>query len=69
MTDYSKMHEWELAHKFKVALEDEDYIACAAIKKEVTDRISKGTIDHDLMDGFKYYDSDQEEFVGKHDIR
>lgn len=68
MPDYTKMHEWELASKFKDALKNEDYTACAAIKKEVSNRIANKTIDHNLMDGFRYYDPEKQDFVGGYDF-
>jgi len=65
MKDVIKQHEWDLAINHRKALEREDYETCALIKSEINRRINNGTIDHSLMDGFKYYDHKLKKFIGE----
>lgn len=65
MKNVTKQHEWDLGINHKKALELEDYETCALIKSEIDRRISNGTIDHNLMNGFKYYDPKLNKFTGE----
>lgn len=60
----ANMHEWDLASMHKDALEKENYELCGLIQKEVDRRISDNTIDHALMQGFRYYNPDTSQFEG-----
>lgn len=64
MKDWSNVMEWELAREHNKALKNEDYQTCDAIQKEVDKRIENSTIDHFLMEGFRYYNSKSEQFEG-----
>lgn len=61
----SKMNEFQLAIKHRDALQGEDYIVCHQIQREVDERISKGTIDHSFMNGFKKFDAKTQKFYGE----
>jgi hypothetical protein len=63
--DYSKVNEWELACQHMDALQREDYNTCNAIQKEVDNRIKANTINHQLMQGFRYYNPNTEKFEGQ----
>lgn len=59
------MHELNLALKHRTALAHEDYEACQLIKSEIDRRISENTIDHNLMNAFKFWDKDKGKFTGE----
>lgn len=61
-------HEWELAYLFKTLLKSEDYEACGTIKKEIDIRIADGTINANLMQGFKKFDRHKQEFYGEPNV-
>ena len=47
------------------ALETENFELCSAIQAEVDKRIENGTINHQLMEGFKYYNPKTKQFEGE----
>jgi len=59
-----KANEWELAHIHQIALKAENFETCLVIKQEVEKRISNGTINHDLMSGFRYWNPKTKKFEG-----
>ena len=64
MKPLSEWHEWNLAIDHRNALTNEDYERCQQIKNEIDRRIENNTINHALMNGFRYYDPVKEAFVG-----
>lgn len=62
--DVSKLHEWLLAIHMQKALEAEDFELCAQIQAEVDSRIENGTINHELMEGFKYFNPATQQYEG-----
>lgn len=62
--DFNKLHEWDLVITHKKALAKEDYETCLSIQKEIDIRIENDTIDHVLMEGFRYYNPVTKEFEG-----
>lgn len=61
-------NEWKLSRMFKAAFRDEDFKTCGNIKNEIDIRIENGTINHNLMNGFRYYDPKKEMFTGDYDF-
>ena len=49
----------------KHALKAEDYTKCHAIQEEINKRIENGTINTSLMDGFRKFDPETQEFHGE----
>lgn len=64
MKNIRRMNEWLLAIKFRQAMDEEDFEACAEIQAEVNRRIENGTLDKYLMEGFKKYNHLTGEFYG-----
>lgn len=60
-----KANEWELAHRHQRALKAEDFEICLVIKQEIEKRTSNGTINHELMSGFKYWNPTTQKFEGE----
>lgn len=58
------MHEFELAYQHKIALQNNEYEICAIIQNEVDNRIFCGTISHEFMNGFKWWNPKTEKFEG-----
>ncbi len=61
----TEKHELQLASMHKEALAKEDYETCNLIQKEIDYRIANNTIDHDLMNGFRYWNAQTKQFEGK----
>ena len=67
-TVIQESNEYILARMFKIALRNEDYKQCDRIKKEIDNRISKGTIDHGTMEVFRDFDETKKVFFGDYDF-
>ena len=60
-----ELNEFELAAKHRKALSQEDYETCLLIKNEIDKRISEGTINHRLMNAFRFWNPKTNKFEGK----
>ena len=62
--DLTKIHEWELSAIHKTALKNEDFETCELVQAEVDKRITNNTINHNLMNGFKYWNPETKKYEG-----
>lgn len=58
-------HEWQLTAEHTRALKNEDYETCSKIQDEINRRIEDNTINHTLMQGFRYFNPDTQKHEGE----
>lgn len=63
---FKQCHEWMLAIEHSKALKSENFEVCDLIQKEIDRRIEAGTINHGLMQGFRYYNRATGKFEGEY---